>query len=148
MRLFWYVNKQFSILMIYHFQSKGSGLNPENVTLVLEEASRRLGDEAEDKDLKGTAEKKSFKQTVKVERIISAFLLQAHLVKNSIRVASRSSKVTTTETCGDPAKYFETNNSKNKIHIFFLSQEKRLQRESSKDPEHFDGILSSFDGCQ
>ena len=108
MRLFWYVNKQFSILMIYHFQSKGSGLNPENVTLVLEEASRRLGDEAEDKDLKGTAEKKSFKQTVKVETIISAFLLQAHLVKNSIRIASRSSKVTTTETCGDPAKY-ETN---------------------------------------
>ena len=117
MRLLWDVNKQFSILMIYHFQSKGSGLNPENVTLVLEEASRRLGDEAEDKDLKGTAEKKSFKQTVKVETIISAFLLQAHLVKNSIRIATRSSKVTTTETCGDPAKY-ETNNSNYKIQFF------------------------------
>ena len=109
MRLSWDINTQFSILAktIFHFQSKGSSLNPENVTLVLEEASRRLGDEAEDKDLKGTAEKKSFKQTVKVETIISAFLLQAHLVKNSIRIASRSSKVTTTG--GDPAKY-ETNN--------------------------------------
>ena len=121
-------------------------MNPENVTLVLEEASRRLGDETEDKDLKRAAEKKSFKKTVKV-KIISVFLLQAHLVKNSIRVATRSSKVTTTETCGDPAKY-ETNNSNDIKSKKFLSQEKRLQRESSKDPEHFDGILNSFDGCQ
>ena len=47
----------------YHFQSKGAGLNPENVTLVLEEASRRLGENGSGQDL--PAEKKSFKQKVK-----------------------------------------------------------------------------------
>ena len=73
MRLLWDVNKQFSILMIYHFQSKGSGLNPENVTLVLEEASRRLGDEAEEKGSQAAAEKKSFKKTVKLSLKQSSF---------------------------------------------------------------------------
>ena len=57
---------EFSILgnTNYHFQSKGAGLNPENVTLVLEEASRRLGENGSSQDL--PSEKKSFKQKVKL----------------------------------------------------------------------------------
>ena len=54
-----------AVEIIDHFQSKRTGLNPENVTLVLEEASRRLGDEAGEK----AVEKKSFKQTVKKDKI-------------------------------------------------------------------------------
>ena len=67
MRLLLDVKTQFNMLatIIDNFQSTGTGLNPENVTLVLEEASRRLGDEVEGKDLQAT-EKKSFKQTVKL----------------------------------------------------------------------------------
>ena len=57
-----------AVEIIDHFQSKRTGLNPENVTLVLEEASRRLGDEAGEKDLQA-AEKKSFKQTVNKDQM-------------------------------------------------------------------------------
>ena len=73
-RLFWDINTQFIILAktIFHFQSKGSSLNPENVTLVLEEASRRLGEEAIEKDLR-TTERKSFKQTVRLPLKLSSF---------------------------------------------------------------------------
>ena len=71
-------------------QSKRTRLNPHNVAMVLEEASRRLEEEGVEGQ-RETPTSNRFKQKVKYDS--SMICLQALLVKNSIRIASRSSKV-------------------------------------------------------